>query len=334
MGMRIRIVCYEDVDAWILGKFAKRLCAGLTEAGCAVDIAKTPDPEAQVNHHIIYLDRHGRSGQVDTTMVTHVDEIGKVRLLAGMMDDLDAAICMSRQAVEELAAQGLPRTRLAAIQPAHDGLITPRSLVFGIASQVHQDGRKREGMLLDVAAELRPDEAVFRIMGGGWERQVAVLLERGFTVEWTPSFEPKAYRAMMPDLDYYLYFGLDEGSMGFLDALAAGVQTIVTAQGFHLDAPGGITHPFLDAAGLRRVVAEIAAERRSRLSSIATWTWQEYARRHLALWENLLAQPAGLRQVPADGPTGPGLGLAARWRLGRRLLGGSLRSRLRRGRLW
>ena len=40
----------------------------------------------------------------------------------------------------------------------------------------------------------------------------------------------------------YFFFGMDEGSMGFLDALAAGVQTIVTPQGFHLDAKGGITY--------------------------------------------------------------------------------------------
>ena len=32
--------------------------------------------------------------------------------------------------------------------------------------------------------------------------------------------------------------------MGFLDACAAGVKTIVTPQGYHLDAMRGITHGF------------------------------------------------------------------------------------------
>jgi hypothetical protein len=330
--MRVRIVCYEDVDGWILGKFAKRLREHLHEAGVAVDIAKTPDPGADVNHHIIYLDRRQRGGSVDTAMVTHVDEIGKVRLLRGMIDDLDAAVCMSRQAVDELVAQGLPRTKLLAIQPAHDGIVQPRPLVFGITSKVHPDGRKREWMLAEVAAELTPGEAAFRIMGDGWEALIADLRGRGFAVEHAPGFDPELYRAWIPSLDYFLYFGFDEGSMGYLDALAAGVRTIVTAQGFHLDAPGGITHPFASATELRAVIAGIVRERRVRIGSVADWTWAQYARRHLALWRHLLAQAPGQRIVPSEAGAANSLGLAERLRLGRRLLAGSVRTRLKRSR--
>jgi len=327
-GMRVRIVCYEDVDAWILGKFARRLCENLRGDGVDADIARTTDPAADVNHHIIYLDRVGRAGAVDTAMVTHLDEIGKVRLLRRMMGDLDAAVCMSAQAVDELAAQGLPRERLVAIQPAHDGWVVPRPLVFGITSKVHADGRKRQGMLLDVVAELDPAEARFRIMGEGWDTQIAVLEQRGFAIEYTPAFDLELYRAWMPTFDYYLYFGLDEGSMGFLDALAAGVGTIVTPQGFHLDAVSGITHPFTTSVQLRAAIAVIAGERRSRCAAVAGWTWQAYARRHLALWSHLLAQPAGARVVPhVDGGR---LGLVERFGLARRLLAGSLRRRCRR----
>ena len=332
--MRVRIVCYEDLDQWILGKFAKRLRDGLLDQGVAVDVAKTPDPSADVNHHIIYLDRIGRAGQIDTAMVTHVDEIGKVRLLRGMMGDLDAAVCMSRQAVDELAAQGLPRSRLIAIQPAHDGTLAPRPMVFGITSKVHADGRKREWMLAEVAAELDPSEARFRIMGEGWEPQIANLQNRGFVVEHEPAFTAEVYQAWMPTLDYYLYFGCDEGSMGYLDAVAAGVKTIVTAQGFHLDVLGGITHPFTSVAELRAVITAIVRDRRRPLAGIAGWTWSAYARRHRDLWEHLLAQPAAARSVPDDAAPGNGLGIAARCGVARRLLLGSLRSRRARGRLW
>jgi hypothetical protein len=69
--------------------------------------------------------------------------------------------------------------------------------------------------------------------------------------------------------------------MGFLDALAAGVPTIVTPQGFHLDAPGGIAHAFDDIDELRHIFADIAAARRRRVDAVAAWTWEEYTRKHL-----------------------------------------------------
>ena len=41
--MRIRIVCYEDVNAWILGKFALKLCENLNAQGVNADISNKPD---------------------------------------------------------------------------------------------------------------------------------------------------------------------------------------------------------------------------------------------------------------------------------------------------
>ena len=41
--MRVRIVCYEDVDSWILGKFALKMREELAHLSVLCDIAKTPD---------------------------------------------------------------------------------------------------------------------------------------------------------------------------------------------------------------------------------------------------------------------------------------------------
>jgi hypothetical protein len=96
-----------------------------------------------------------------------------------------------------------------------------------------------------------------------------------------------------------LYFGQDEGSMGFLDALSAGVPTIVTPQGFHLDVIDGITHPFNELHELVRIFEGIA-ERKHRLAkAVAPWNWSEYARKHVLVWDHLLklkASPANLRR--------------------------------------
>src|SRR5262249_28681416 len=88
--------------------------------------------------------------------------------------------------------------------------------------------------------------------------------------------------------DYYFYPGLDEGSLGTLDALAAGVKTIVTKQGFHLDIPNGITHGFWDYDELKQIFVEILRERRERIEIAQALTWARYAKRHLNIWLSLI----------------------------------------------
>ena len=61
----------------------------------------------------------------------------------------------------------------------------------------------------------------------------------------------------------YLFWGFDEGSMGFLDALSAGVETIVTPQGYHLDIPNGITYPCRIISDFEHVLIDIQNKRKS-----------------------------------------------------------------------
>jgi hypothetical protein len=129
----------------------------------------------------------------------------------------------------------------------------------------------------------------------------------GLAVDYYPEFDYPTYVRLVPLFDYFLYLGHDEGSMGFLDALAAGVKTIVTRQGFHLDVPGGISHGFSGFEELSAIFKGIAAERRQRVASVAPWTWERYARQHLAIWDHLLQ---GRKRRPAneaghDGDDGP-----------------------------
>jgi hypothetical protein len=95
-------------------------------------------------------------------------------------------------------------------------------------------------------------------------------------------------RTAVPKFDYYFYSGLDEGSLGTLDALSAGVKTIVTRQGFHLDIPNGITHGFWDYDELKAIFEEIVLERRERIQFARCLTWTRYAHRHLDIWSSLI----------------------------------------------
>lgn len=330
--MRVRLVCYEDTGSWILGKFASKLQDELRLLSVDADIARTPDPEADVNHHIIYLDFKGAPSRLDTMMVTHIDADWKFRILKGLSEHVAAAICMSDDTVKTLSAAGIPAAKLCYISPAHDGNIKPKPILIGITTRIYPDGRKRERLLLQLAQTIDPALFGFAIMGEGWEEVVATLRGKGFSIDYRPAFDPEAYRVLIPELDYYLYLGMDEGSMGFIDALAAGIPTIATPQGYHLDAVGGLTHPFRTAAELDSVFRQIADARRLRIDSVARWTWRDYAVKHRDLWDFLLtgARPAEFRYRDGLASLGSGeqvaSGIGDRLAVRCKFIGGSLRA--------
>lgn len=297
--MKVHIVCYEDVQGWILGKFALKLQEHLRPFDVAATISKQPDPQADINHHIIYFDYDGRKTTTETVMVTHIDTDWKRDRLRQQLVNAAMGVCMSAETVDALAAAGLPREKLCFINPGHDGVMRPRRTIIGITSKVQPSGCKRQGLLLELAQQISPEEFQFRIMGAGWDEYIQQLRRAGFTVDYWNVFNRDEYLKLMPGLDYYLYLGMDEGSMGFMDALTAGVATIVTTQGYHLDAPGGITHGFADIKGLAGIFETIAREKRLRQQAVADWTWPEYAKRHHALWSYLLAKKSG-EPLPAS----------------------------------
>lgn len=287
--MRVRIVCYEELRDWILGKFALKLQEELQRLGVTADIARVPDPSADINHHIIYLDYACGHNSIDTLMVTHIDAHWKLRKLKQHLRQAAIGICMSADTVRSLVAAGIPSSQLCFVNPAHDDHISPRPKLIGISSRLYSDGRKREHLLLHVARELDPAAYRFVIMGGGWEEVISQMRALGFDVIHHPVFDQDVYREMIRSLDYYLYLGMDEGSMGFADAVAAGIPTIVTRQGFHLDAPAGLTHPFETEEELKAIFSTISNRRQEVINAVATWTWRDYAIKHLQIWEYLLS---------------------------------------------
>ncbi len=291
--MKVRIVCYEDVDAWILGKFARKMHENLLELGINSSIAKVPDPTADINHHIIYYDYDGKRNSIDTVMITHIDNMEKNFLLARQLKVADLGICMSGETMGLLAGAGIPSQKLAFVLPAHDGVMKVRKILIGITCRVQEDGRKREYFLNEISKTIDPSLFKFVIMGDGWDQQVATLKSDGFEVDYHSRFEYEKYLKIIPSLDYYLYMGLDEGQMGFIDALSSGVKTIVTSQGYHLDAPGGITHPYKTLEELLGIFKGLEQEKKKLIDSVKTWNWRDYTKKHVEIWQYLILKNKG-----------------------------------------
>jgi hypothetical protein len=296
--MKINLLLNPANRSWIIQKIAERIAEELGPLGAQATITDVPDAGAHIVHHMSWAFANIRTPQPSTMFITHLDDVFKLnQVRATLAAEVRVGICMSSDTMRELAARGVPAPSLYYVSPAHDGAVQPRRIVVGITSRVYADGRKREALLQEVARRMDLSAFEFRIFGLGWEPTNAVLKAAGATVSYfgeTDDFR-KDYELMMatvPTFDHYLYLGMDEGSLGTLDALAAGVSTIVTPQGFHLDLPGGITHPVVGAEDLERVFREIAAPRQQRVDAVAALTWKTHAQRHLDLWRAIVENRA------------------------------------------
>lgn len=300
--MKIRIVSYEDLDGWICGKIARRLGESLLALGHDCTVGKTPDDSADINHHIIYLNYVPRLRSLHTLMVTHIDDALKLRKLEDGLKTAKMGICMSSDGLRQLTNLGIDRTKLDYVDLAHDGKAKQKRFTIGITTRLYPDGRKGESDLVRLLRNLSPGDFVFKIMGFGWAPIVAGMREKGFEVEYHEEFQYEKYMELISTLDYFLYLGKDEGSVGFIDALAAGVKTIVQPQGHHVDAKDGITHAFRNFAELKRIFLDIAQEKQRRRDAVREWTWENYARKHMSIWERCIhGVPVGEGVEERDG---------------------------------
>lgn len=285
--MRVNIICKDDVNNWILGKFALKMQECLGQLGVQCTISKSVDEKADVNHNIIFYEYDGFNKGINTMMITHVDEFHKLKTIKEHLKTCSMGICMSNQMMCWLTKMGADRKKLCFVDPAHDGCALIKKYVIGIASRVYEDGRKREYFFDRFAEDLDPRFFEFKFMGAGWEKQVSSLRNKGFSVVYFDDFIRKKYYKFIQSLDYYLYTGTDEGQMGFVDAAAAGVPSIVTPQGYHLDAPDALTYPFWEYDDLLKILLDMQAERIKLIDSVKTWTWMDYAKKHLEIWKAL-----------------------------------------------
>ena len=288
--LKICIVCIEE--GWIFEKFANNLRDELTKMGHEAYIANQEDLTADINHIIPFYhlgQNFPLSNTIRTTMITHVDCLLKLDLIKWQLQNGTIGICMSSDTMNKLVSWGVPRDKICYVNPAHDEEIKPSKIVIGITNRCYHkhDFRKRDDLILKVCEHLNAEYFKLKIMGAGWNDIVKQIRDLGFEVEYYEEFDRAIYKELMPSLDYWLYYGFDEGAMGYLDALAAGVKTIATPQGYHLDTTYKVTYPCSTIDDFIKVLQQIQNEKREITDSIKDWTWDNYAKKHLEIWHYL-----------------------------------------------
>lgn len=292
---RVALILQPYNKTWILEKIAHRLQEHLKGFDFTAEMSDRPLRDVDVNHHMSWAFANLPSNVPSTMFITHLDNIYKIKQVKSELKHyVDMGICISSDTVQQLKNFGIRSEALCFIPPAHDGLVSQKRIVIGITTRVYPDGRKREDLLVRLAGDLRLDAFEFRIFGKGWEDVISKLEKAGAKVTYfqeTDDYQ-KDYETILraiPVFDYYLYLGKDEGSLGTLDALASGVKTIITPQGFHLDIPHGITHPVMEYKDVLDVFRSLANDMKNRLEGVSNLNWREYARRHSLVWRQLIA---------------------------------------------
>lgn len=266
----------------ILSKIARKLEEELRKTkGVEVTRSGKPDWTADINHHINYLPykENPEYKGINTLNVTHIWEGYKLDALKKGLETAHMGICMSSDLPKWLATKGLPEEKLTYVLPAHDE-IPRRYQIVAILTNVYPDGCKREGMFTELFKSIDKNKWAFRIMGSGWHDILVPLVAEGLQVDYFADFDYDMHKKILETSDYCLYFGQDEGSMAILDAANAGLKTIATPQGFHLDI--GLDYEFTTQHELNEIFRKLS------INKVEDWTWKKYAKDHMKIWRKLL----------------------------------------------
>lgn len=288
-NMKINIISPDEKSGWIIYKFGKSVYDQLIKLGFDATLSDKYDSNADINHYFNPNNvGYSKTTKVDnrtTFMVTHVDTMLKLEQIKELTEKGAIAVCMSLETRDKMIASGVKRNKVCYINPAQDGQVKPKKISLGFTYMVHNDCRKRDDIVVDICEHISPEVFKFVIMGAGWEEIISKIQQKGFEVEYYSEFDKQKYNELMPQLDYYCYFGFDEGSMGFLDAVAAGIGTIVTPQGYHLDANVDITYPVSTLNEIVDALHSIETKRMKYIEFANSWTWENYTLKHLEIWK-------------------------------------------------
>lgn len=288
--MKIALVLNPENSGWIIEKFALRLESSLTHLGHEVQITQKPVNDVDVNHFMSY-NFVSKVQTVSTVMVTHIDDALKMKHLRKLIEkyNICSLICMSADTVNLLVENEIPQNKISYVLPAVDSLPELKRIKIGLSGRIYKDGRKNEKWLTELAKQISFENFEFHIFGTGWEAVSSSIVDAGGLTVIYP--ETKNYLddhlliiSSFKNLDYWLYLGFDEGSMGCLDASLAGLPLIATPQGFHLELPTEIAFPVENMIQLKAIMRKLESPFRNLNTLRDYWLWDRYAQEHLSIW--------------------------------------------------
>jgi hypothetical protein len=234
--MKINIVLPLK-DNWIFEDIAIKLKNHIAKRKFTIKISKKPIKNFDVYHHISYLNCNKKilfTDKVNTSMVTHIDTINKLKIVLKLNNYIDCFTVQSKQ-TKNYISRFLHSIKTKVIYVPPNEKILFNKIKLGIFSNKYSDGRKNEKMLIQCLKKLNPKVFEIFIMGKNWDKEIKIIKDLNYTCHYIKNFKIEDYKKILARIDYLLYLGFDEGSISFMDGLKSGTKLIVTNQGFHKD---------------------------------------------------------------------------------------------------
>lgn len=286
--MKINIVLPLK-DNWIFQDIANNLRKELKKKNYVV-ISKYPKKNFDVYHHISYLNCNYKKiyiNKINTTLVTHIDSINKFIILLKLNKYIDNYIVQSKDTQEKLKKY-INKKKLKVIYfPAND-LIPVKKINLGYFANRYSDGRKNENILENTLKKLDPNFIRLTIIGSSWKENINRYKKLGFEINYIKKFIIKKYIKIISTIDYLIYLGFDEGSLSFMDALRAGIKTIVTHQGFQKDFGKYNDYKIKNIRyDFEKIITKIQKEIKSKVNFSKKFTYKYLSQRHLEVWKKI-----------------------------------------------
>ena len=258
-----------------------------------VSEGRTPDEGADLNYHVPYHMLIGKDLPGKQVIAyTHCNPPDAPALIDAC-NRADKIICMSFQGRKELVEIGIDSEKIHVIYSAADGFQF-RKKNIGVVGFVQPNGRKREGLLLDLAwtYDLNPFNLI--VVGGGWGPTVQALNNLNVSVQWLEFADDEQMRDVYKTLDALLVTGYAEGGpLPLLEAMMSGVPVISPPFGYAADLlPDNMMYNTVEE--LTECLNRIAEQSILSHQLMKSWTWADYAAEHALIFGRLLNESVDL----------------------------------------
>jgi len=253
------------------------------------------DITADLNYHIPWHTIAGfekTSNGKHAITYTHCN-VGSEDALIDACERADLITCMTFTGRNELIEMGVDPAKLWVIYAAADQFSFRKRLI-GIVGHPQPNGRKREGLLLDLAwnYDMAPYQFIF--VGTGWDDVVTKLNSLGVAAKEYNAESDEAIRLFYQQIDLFLATGYREGGpLPLLEAMASGANVLSPRFGYAAD--------LLEDDQLYDGVEDLA----NKLEAFTTpytyrhklaraWRWQDYCGEHALIFGRLLGESVDL----------------------------------------
>lgn len=270
-NLLLRIV--TEQEGWIMHRKAREIASRVPHSVINEDL-----PSAHIHYYINYGYFRERPKQgIVVANFTHYDPSGLGNRFFEVAEAVDHCVSVSNQTTDLLLAHGISASKITTIPVGADSSYRPK-LTIGVVGRTYPGGRKGERIVAQLAAEEEFAEDLKLVSTNDcWNVQVWDLPELS-----------DFYRA----IDYLLVpASIEGGPVPFMEALACGTLSIAPPIGVVPDFPH-IAYETGDYHSLKKVVRELIFRHKVKaeplVSQIQNLNWDNWAERHLRLFERLL----------------------------------------------